>query len=41
VVERCLGGISHNPSEFVSAGDVAAAIEVTSRLLKLVAESRD
>jgi allantoate deiminase len=37
---RCLGGISHNPAEAVSAGDVAAAIEVTSRFLKLVAESR-
>jgi acetylornithine deacetylase/succinyl-diaminopimelate desuccinylase-like protein len=37
---RCLAGISHNPAEAVSAGDVAAAIEVTSRFLKLVAESR-
>jgi len=36
---RCLGGISHNPAESVSPGDVAAAIEATSRFLALVAET--
>jgi len=38
---RCEKGISHNPAESVEQEDVAAAIEVTSRFLKLVAESRD
>jgi allantoate deiminase len=37
---RCAGGISHNPAESVSPGDVAAAIEVTSRFLSLVAKTR-
>jgi acetylornithine deacetylase/succinyl-diaminopimelate desuccinylase-like protein len=37
---RCLGGISHNPAESVSSGDVAVAIEATSRFLALVAEAR-
>jgi allantoate deiminase len=37
---RCEKGISHNPAESVEQEDVAAAIEVTSRFLKLVAESR-
>jgi allantoate deiminase len=37
---RCPGGISHNPAESVSPGDVAAAIEATSRFLALVAETR-
>jgi len=37
---RCERGISHNPAESVKQGDVAAAIEVTSRFLKLVAESK-
>jgi allantoate deiminase len=37
---RCPGGISHNPAESVSPGDVAAAIEATSRFMALVAETR-
>jgi allantoate deiminase len=37
---RCPGGISHHPAESVSPGDVAAAIEATSRFLALVAETR-
>jgi allantoate deiminase len=37
---RCEKGISHNPAESVEQEDVAAAIEVTSRFLKLVEESR-
>ena len=37
---RCERGISHNPAKAVKQGDVAAAIEVTSRFLKLVAESK-
>jgi allantoate deiminase len=36
---RCEKGISHNPAESVEQEDVAAAVEVTSRFLKLVAES--
>ena len=38
---RSVGGVSHHPAESVSPGDVAAAIEATSRFLALVAESRD
>jgi len=34
---RCAGGISHNPAEAVTAGDVAVAIDVTSRLLDRLA----
>src|SRR5262245_14715492 len=30
---RCKGGISHNPAESVTAADVAAAVEVTTRFL--------
>jgi hydantoinase/carbamoylase family amidase len=30
---RCAGGVSHNPAEAVDAGDVAAAIDVTTRFL--------
>jgi allantoate deiminase len=37
---RCEKGISHNPAESVEQEDVSAAIEVTSRFLKLVAESK-
>jgi allantoate deiminase len=37
---RCEKGISHNPAESVEEEDVAAAVEVTSRFLKLVAESK-
>jgi acetylornithine deacetylase/succinyl-diaminopimelate desuccinylase-like protein len=37
---RCPGGISHNPAESVSPGDVAAAIEAMGRFLVLVAETR-
>ncbi len=37
---RCPGGISHNPAESVSPGDVAVAIEATSRFLALVADAR-
>ncbi len=33
---RCAGGISHNPAESVTVGDVAAAIEATSRFLDLI-----
>jgi allantoate deiminase len=35
---RCAGGISHNPAEAVTAADVAAAIDVTSRLLDRLAQ---
>jgi hydantoinase/carbamoylase family amidase len=31
---RCAGGISHNPAESVTHGDVAAAIEVIGRFLE-------
>src|SRR3954469_14578513 len=34
---RCAGGISHNPAEAVTAGDVAVAIDVTSRLFDRLA----
>jgi allantoate deiminase len=34
---RCAGGISHNPAESVTAEDVAAALDVTTRFLELVA----
>ena len=33
---RCAGGVSHNPAESVTAEDVAAAIEVTTKFLELV-----
>ncbi len=35
---RCKGGISHNPAESVTAGDVAVAIDVLGRFLQLLAE---
>jgi allantoate deiminase len=35
---RCAGGISHNPAEAVTAGDVAVAIDVTGRLLDRLAQ---
>jgi allantoate deiminase len=34
---RCAGGVSHNPAEHVEAGDVAAAIDVTTRFLESLA----
>lgn len=34
---RCAGGISHNPAESVSVDDVAAAIDVSTRFLELLA----
>jgi allantoate deiminase len=37
---RCYDGISHNPAESVETEDVAVAIDVTSRFLELLAESR-
>ena len=37
---RCEGGISHNPAEAVELADVAAAVEVTSRFLDLLARGR-
>ena len=33
---RCAGGVSHNPAESVTVGDVAAAIDVTTRFLESV-----
>jgi allantoate deiminase len=33
---RCAGGISHHPDESVTAGDVADAIEATTRFLRLI-----
>lgn len=33
---RCAGGVSHNPAESVSAVDVAAAIDATTRFLELL-----
>ncbi|HEX4282644.1 MAG TPA: M20/M25/M40 family metallo-hydrolase, partial [Solirubrobacteraceae bacterium] len=33
---RCAGGVSHNPAESVTVGDVAAAIDATTRFLELV-----
>jgi acetylornithine deacetylase/succinyl-diaminopimelate desuccinylase-like protein len=34
---RCAGGVSHNPNESVTADDVAAAIDVSTRFLELIA----
>jgi allantoate deiminase len=34
---RCKGGVSHNPAESVTTDDVAAAIDVLSRFLELLA----
>lgn len=36
---RCQGGVSHNPSESVTADDVAVSIEVLSRFLELLAKT--
>ncbi len=36
---RCEDGISHNPAESVKKEDVAAAIEVMNRFLRLMGES--
>jgi allantoate deiminase len=33
---RCAGGVSHNPAESVTAEDVAAAIDATTKFLELV-----
>jgi len=38
---RCAGGVSHNPAEAVEPADVAAAIDVTSRFLELLARDPD
>jgi acetylornithine deacetylase/succinyl-diaminopimelate desuccinylase-like protein len=35
---RCKKGVSHNPAESVTVDDVAAAIDVLSRFLELLAE---
>jgi acetylornithine deacetylase/succinyl-diaminopimelate desuccinylase-like protein len=35
---RCKAGISHNPAESVTAGDVAVAIDVLGRFLDLLAQ---
>ncbi len=35
---RCKGGVSHNPGESVSTADIAAAIDVLSRFLDLLAQ---
>ncbi|HEX2104829.1 MAG TPA: allantoate amidohydrolase [Solirubrobacteraceae bacterium] len=37
---RCAGGVSHHPAEAVTADDVAAAIDVTGRLLHRLARAR-
>jgi allantoate deiminase len=37
---RCAGGISHNPAEAVVLADVAAAVDITSRFLDLLARGR-
>jgi allantoate deiminase len=34
---RCHKGISHNPAESVTAADVAAAIDVTTRFIESLA----
>jgi allantoate deiminase len=36
---RCKEGISHNPAESVKKEDVAVAIEVMNRFIRLMAES--
>ena len=36
---RCKGGVSHNPAESVTEGDVAVAIDVLGRFLELLAET--
>src|SRR5207237_1308313 len=36
LVGRCAGGVGHSPAESVAVGDVAAAIEATTRFLELV-----
>jgi allantoate deiminase len=37
---RCKGGVSHNPAESVTEDDVAAAIDVLSKFLELLAKNR-
>ena len=37
---RCKGGVSHNPAESVTEDDVAAAIDVLSKFLELLAAER-
>jgi acetylornithine deacetylase/succinyl-diaminopimelate desuccinylase-like protein len=34
---RCAGGVSHHPAESVTVQDVAAAIDVSTRFLELLA----
>jgi allantoate deiminase len=38
---RCAGGVSHHPSESVDAGDVEAAIEVTTRFVERLAAAQN
>ncbi len=33
---RCAGGISHNPAESVAVEDVGAAIDATTRFLRMI-----
>jgi len=37
---RCKGGVSHNPAELVTEGDVAVAIDVVGKFLELLAAGR-
>jgi acetylornithine deacetylase/succinyl-diaminopimelate desuccinylase-like protein len=36
---RCKGGVSHNPAESVAAEDVAVALDVLGRFVRLLADS--
>jgi acetylornithine deacetylase/succinyl-diaminopimelate desuccinylase-like protein len=38
---RCRGGVSHHPDEAVEEGDVAAAIDVTERFLRILAAEHE
>jgi allantoate deiminase len=38
---RCAGGISHNPAESVTEGDVADALDVLERFVMLLAQERN
>jgi allantoate deiminase len=37
---RCAGGVSHNPTEAVTEGDVAVALDVLERFVTLLAQER-
>ena len=37
---RCKGGVSHNPAESITEGDVAVAIDVVGRFLEVLAAER-